>query len=244
MPSLQRLRPSNLVRSMSLLRPKGEVRGWARASLLLTGFLRSTNPDHIRAARMGMTVVLTFGLALVAGFAFVNAVSDSPLVPSFRSRANITTMLPEGWAFFTRNPREPQWLAFGRVEDRWMRLEQRHASAVNRFGFGRYAPLQMMELGALIRQSEDTDWVAFPADTDPLQIHAASVPVHNPAARPILCGDILVVEREPVPWAWSPQAASIRLGGRLLHMTVECKSRSRQVRGPRSEHASRTGVAP
>ena len=215
------------------------VSAWERARLRMKLVLGSRDPDAIRTARIRMTGLLIVGYGIVAAYAFVNAVEDSPLVPSFRSRANITTMLPEGWAFFTRNPREPQWFAYSLSAKGWARVEQRHASSVNYFGFARRAPLQMMELGALISQSADTSWMSFPADTDPLQVRAPALTVHNPSVRPILCGDVLVVEREPVPWAWSSTAASVRLGGRILRMSVDCNSTGPDQQVDSPEHARR-----
>jgi Sporulation delaying protein SdpA len=48
------------------------------------------------------------------------------------------------------------------------------------------------------------------------------VPVRNLARHPQLCGDVLVVERTPVPWAWAGSHRAVSMPLKYARLDVQC----------------------
>lgn len=197
-------------------------------------FIRRTDSQSVRVARLAVIAHVIVWTGAIGSLVLVNSVADSPLAPSARTRANVTTVLPEGWAFFTRNPREPQTVLYRRGADTWERVSQRHADRANYFGLARFARAKMIELASLLDQIPPIAWHALAAGRDPLSVAVTPVRVRNPALRPLLCGDLLIVEREPIPWAWSTARQPVRMAGRVVVVSAACGHIPQQERTPSS----------
>lgn len=191
--------------------------------------LRRTDKQSVVRARWLVSIVVALGWGITAALAFVNSVTDSPLKPRPRDRTNIMTVLPEGWGFFTRDPREAHTFLYRRSDAGWEHVSQRHADAANYFGFARLARVKMVETAALLDQVPSSRWSQFPAGAEPLALELQAVKVSNPAINPLLCGELLVVERPPVPWAWSTARVPVRMAGRAVGLSVACRAGAQRV---------------
>jgi antimicrobial peptide system SdpA family protein len=185
-------------------------------------WMARTDLPSIKAARLCGAIAVAAAWIFVGVLALLNAVADSPVKLSLRSHLNVSAITPEGWAFFTRDPREPQLALLALHEGRWVPVPQQHAARANAFGFARYVRVQMLETSGLLARVSDSEWTPFPAGTDPLALTLRPLWVRNAAPRPRLCGDLLLVEREPVPWAWSTAKPPVRMAGRALRLAVTC----------------------
>jgi len=204
----------------------------------VTQFFRRTDIGSVRIVRRAtITAVVAFTVG-AGSVVFVNSVADSALVPSARHRTNLMTVVPEGWAFFTRSPREMQTFLYRRGASGREAISQRHADPANYFGLARFARAKMVEVAALLEQVAPNEWSSFAAGIDPESLPTVPRAVTNPAPGPLLCGNVLLIEREPVPWAWSRASQPIRMPGRLVEMSVSCKAHdhpARAVPSPRRE---------
>lgn len=134
--------------------------------------------------------------------------------------------LPQGWSFFTRDPRSEDTLAFIRDPGgEWRRTPAGpHASPPNLLGFRRYTRAQGIEAGLLLTAVPREAWSEC-ADSvlACLDRPAASVPaLRNLSPRPSLCGDVALVLQKPLPWAWRASARKIDMPSRLARLRVEC----------------------
>ena len=191
--------------------------------------LRRMDQQGRLRARWVIGTVVACGWAIIAALAFVNSVADSPLKPRQRARTNIMTVLPEGWSFFTRDPREPRTLLYRHSGTGWEHVSQRHADRANYFGFARLARVKMVETAALLDQVSPGQWTQVAAGTDPLGMEVQVVKASNPAMSPLLCGELLVIERPPAPWAWSTSKAPVRMAGRAVRLSAACRPATPQV---------------
>lgn len=189
------------------------------------------SPDHrswserrvLTATRVAL-VLLWSGVIL---WVTVGSVPDSPLRLPLRVTQGMIAVSPQGWAFFTRNPREPVDRLYRLRSGTWERANYANTSPRNLFGVRRAARAVNVEMAALVAQAPDDAWRDCEA---PLEECLAAdgglppVPVTNPSALRTLCGPLVVERRPPVPWAWSGSGRDIHMPGRVLRIDVDCPS--------------------
>lgn len=136
--------------------------------------------------------------------------------PIFRS------VLPQGWGFFTRSPREAFPVAYrvgpsGQWEEAALGARSNYLG-----GFGRRSRVQNIEMGLLLNAS-GAEWQPCDGEVSAC-LHAigAMAIVANPSPSPILCGDIGFVMREPIPWAWYRSAETVQMPTKTLRLNVTC----------------------
>src|SRR6266849_1616457 len=104
-------------------------------------------------------LILAVGWASVIVFIAVSTIPDSPLSASLRHRVSVVAVMPEGWAFFTRNPREAFTQAYKRAADgTWERIGEPNFSKRHWFGLDRTGRLITNELGALLSGIASERW--------------------------------------------------------------------------------------
>lgn len=152
----------------------------------------------------------------------VNAL-DLPFESSIKP--NLQAVIPEGWGFFTRDPREARLLPYVRPAGAWQAAsEGPNGEAWNEFGFNRAARAQGVEMGLLEFAIPTDAWKdcteAIPSCLDK---SPASMQVSNPTPHPTLCGDVGLAHRDTLPWAW---AASVldetSMPSKVVRLTVKC----------------------
>ena len=152
----------------------------------------------------------------------VNAL-DLPFEGSIKP--NLQALIPEGWGFFTRDPREARLLPFVRGADGWRAAsEGPNGEAWNAFGFNRAARAQGVEMGLLEFTIPTDAWkdcneeIAICLDKLP-----ASMPLSNPTPRPTLCGEVGFAHRDTVPWAWAASTPDeTAMPSKVVRVNVKC----------------------
>ncbi|MEU8204047.1 SdpA family antimicrobial peptide system protein [Streptosporangium sp. NPDC049046] len=122
-------------------------------------------------------------------------------------RLTITTLTPQGWAFFTKSPREPQigvWQPANTGGWQDARLGP-HSEPRNVLGFNRRSRAQGLELGIMQTSVPADGWTACDGGdvASCLDRATSAVTISNIAPNPIHCGSVGLVQREPLPWAWA-----------------------------------------
>ncbi|MFI9628829.1 SdpA family antimicrobial peptide system protein [Streptomyces sp. NPDC052042] len=111
------------------------------------------------------------------------------------------TVVPQGWAFFTKSPRETDLDPYGLVDGTWQSLR---AGLHAEYGFNRESRAQGLEIGLLFQRAQDDRPFACKgrALTDCLDRASTVTHADNPTPSPTLCGRIALVNQRPVPYAW------------------------------------------
>ncbi|MCP9958274.1 MULTISPECIES: SdpA family antimicrobial peptide system protein [Streptomyces] len=179
----------------------------------------------VRRARTALVLasVAVLGLLQVAFSVVPETAAGSPTAaPVVRS------FLPEGWAFFTRSPREPRQSVWVEKEPgAWSEVERTGgASPSNLFGVSRALRARNVELGHLYQQAVDekATWVECEgrAPAACLAGTPVSARLRNHSPSPVLCGTLGISEREPLPWAWAKEYPPETMATRVLHLEVAC----------------------
>lgn len=159
-------------------------------------------------------------------FALVGSTPDNPHRFSERGRVNLIAVLPEGWAFFTRDPKEPDYYVYQRSGAELTPVGVTNADPSNLFGLVRNLGTHSIQLAMLLQRIPESAWhpcesapevcLNDPAITD--QVWSVS----NPFLHPTLCGPLLARKQAPVPWAWGASRETIIMPSELLALDVSC----------------------
>jgi antimicrobial peptide system SdpA family protein len=146
---------------------------------------------------------------------------DSPLRPSVAGRTQMLAIAPQFWSYFAA-PRDKSLEVFRWRNQRWERADAPLAAMVNVFGLRRTTMNHGAEFRRLVEQVGD-GWtsanLAVAQFPDPGEERVA---VRNLARRPQLCGDVLIVERQAVPWAWARSSTRVELPTRFARLDIQC----------------------
>jgi len=141
------------------------------------------------------------------------------------SHVNVSVWAPEGWRFFTRNPREDQTVLYRREGNgAWASASLGpNMRASNFFGFGRRARAQGIELGLLIYSQPKTIWASCEEEPDRcLERTTDAVAVRNRSPAPTLCGSVGVVMQNVVPWGWAISGEKFTMPSKVARFDVQC----------------------
>lgn len=158
---------------------------------------------------------------------------DNVLSLPFEKQVTSVRVMPQGWHFFTRDPREDRAVVY---EERDLRRGQErtllrpNVAAEHLFGLTRGGRASLLEVGwiqaqlASHEEFDEDDWHecddGAPACVDELPSGPA---LESPFANPVLCGDLVVGERGMRPWAWHQRGLTdAPLPQRLTKVTVAC----------------------
>jgi len=143
-------------------------------------------------------------------------------------RGPIRAGATQGWAFFTKSPREAALTAFSHNGGTsWASaMLGPHSEPRNAFGLGRASRAQGVEMGLLAGALHQENWVdCQDAPLDPClqQIPPNAVArVDNPMPAPTLCGQIALKRQEPTPWAWATSEAEA-MPVAVARLEVSCR---------------------
>lgn len=173
--------------------------------------------------------VFSLLLAAVWGILFVYVALPSlpynPIRPPRADLVKLHSIVPQGWAFFTRDPREARNLAFRRAGEGWVSaLWAPHARPANAFGLNRASRAQGVELGLLLSEvSSPGLWVGCEAQPqDCLERAQIAARVRNISPKPTLCGTIGLARQPPIPWAWLSARERIVMPSQVVKLEVAC----------------------
>ena len=146
---------------------------------------------------------------------------ESPLRAPAGRRLQMLAVAPQFWGYFAA-PLQDRMELFRLRGGAWVRADAPLASPRNLFGLRRGPVLHSSELRALLRDAP-LEWTeATVRDGEVPEAVSAGVPVRNLARQPQLCGDVLVVERTPVPWAWASSRRAVSMPMKYARLDIQC----------------------
>jgi antimicrobial peptide system SdpA family protein len=170
----------------------------------------------------------SFCLFFVSGL-FFYTMPDNPVKLNVNLDNNLFTFVPQGWAFFTRNPREAQIVIYKRNNmNQFEEINQRHSSFHNFFGLNRRASKIFSELQFIKSKINDTLYENSQWNYQEnlrSKIPNRVINVRNQMINPILCGEYIVVYQKFVPWAWTKSLNKIQMPAKIIRLNIECDDR-------------------
>ncbi len=183
--------------------------------------MRKTSSTSLGAA----AIALTAGWVVAAPYTFDGSRAENALDLPGSDALAIRQLAPQGWAFFTRSPRERDFdvLRYDPEHGSQTLLRYPNFSAPLFLGWRRANRAQGLEFGLMTNELEARELSSCKGPVeDCAETLAAQPPIANTAPNPTLCGDVLVVYREPVPWAWAKSADDIEMPSEIMKVRLEC----------------------
>jgi antimicrobial peptide system SdpA family protein len=173
----------------------------------------------LAATRVASTAVWS----VLALFVLSGSVEDSPLRASARTRLNLLALCPQGWSFFTRDPREPVDRVYRRQGTALAYSSVANGSLANLLGLRRAARAINVELAGLLAGVPEGRWRDCRQAVEKcVEPGADAIVVENRALVRSLCGELVIERRPPVPWAWSGSPRPVDMPARILLLRAEC----------------------
>ena len=177
---------------------------------------------RLRAVRLCVWAVWSILLVCI----FLSSVGDSPLRLPPKFRVLQLSLAPEGWAFFTRSPREPSTLVYRVVDGRLERLTFGNTSRRNLFGVSRSARAFDAEVGLLLTPVLSKTWQKCSGDPTRDECWRQKRPLKliNWSSTRYIDGEVVLISQAPVPWAWSSSQRPVYMPSKVLHLLVAMPS--------------------
>ena len=185
----------------------------------------TTSARANRAARIVDCCAFVFWAALV-GVAMLGALPEDAFGSSTYSREIVRTLLPEGWAFFTRNPRESTYHLYEETPGGQLTsADSADARAKGLWGLERKSRLRSIAVAQLASRVPKEAWKECRStlrqcrqeqDVEPEIALKMNVPT--------ICGHVVLEEREPVPWAWRRSFFRVHMPSRTARAHIPCES--------------------
>jgi antimicrobial peptide system SdpA family protein len=162
--------------------------------------------QQIKSIVFGGSIVL---IMLLIVFLLAASVPESTIKVTKASRMQLTRIVPEGWAFFTRDPKGPEFILFEKGADKKLhRFVNRPATLRYLFGINRTARVISQEFGRLLEYLPVSDslWRDIEGPIDNFASLADSLPITkipNQSLVPYIKDTFIVQKIEPIPWAWA-----------------------------------------
>lgn len=148
-----------------------------------------------------------------------NPIKDLP----FSKKVNIITWFPQGWGFYSKSPRD-SYFSLVDVKSGELAATWPNNLPENYFGLKRYGRSQGIESGMISAQVPETSMEECNEDpTKCLKKSKVKIDVKNESPNPTICGDIGIVNQQPVPWAWSKR--KIDMPSKIARVNVTCSKK-------------------
>ncbi|MFJ2816165.1 SdpA family antimicrobial peptide system protein [Streptomyces sp. NPDC087294] len=198
--------------------------------------MRLTDRLQLRTHRTGHSVAVpcTWVTTIAVAWAIVCLYVAQSFLPhnviSLPGQGNTkkvaTVVAPQGWAFFTKSAKDPQYAPYRMADGAWRSAALTpHSRPSNVFGFDRAPRSQGIEVALLLHQ-KNVRWTSCQEVTSVTACleHAASrvTTTTNPSPAPTLCGRAAVAEMQPVPWAWRQFSPERHTPERVAVWDVKC----------------------
>lgn len=144
---------------------------------------------------------------LVVYTIFLAAVPETAVEINAIQRVRLIDIAPEGWAFFTRNPKEESTTIYRWDSTKKLTKVSNIAGAFkNCMGLNRYDRLLIKEFSALYRYVKKENFVKIKgsiANNISVIDTMVSCKLPNDAKYPLLSGVYVIRQAMPIPWAWA-----------------------------------------
>lgn len=187
--------------------------------------------NSIKEHKYTLATLFSAGLLfLVSLNLFFYTIESNPVLYHGHVNQRIFSFVPQGWAFFTRNPREPQDLIYRKDKTGSYRLIAQHLHHYkNLFGLVRRPSKILTELQAIKAKIPDANYSKqqcnFQKNTllsidEELSLHAYK----NIFESPNICGEYIFAFQKIVPWAWASNLEKIQMPCKMIHVEVSCNA--------------------
>lgn len=166
-----------------------------------------------------------YPLLLVLFWFFVlgNVFSSTIPIPNdktFENKTTIFSFIPQGWGFFTRDPRENIINVYKRKDGKLFKVTKTNSSSESYFGISRENRLKNIELGIITSKFKDVQWSEGAKNNFVLENIKTDTITHNFKPQHFF-GEYYIVEQERIPWAWAKNYRNLVMPYKYIKIYVK-----------------------
>lgn len=184
----------------------------------------SINAIDKRSLSFTFLITTLFSIMLFS-YAIHAVLPANPVKLPYESKVSMIKWFPQGWGFFSKNPREDQFFAYNlKSGDSVFTFPNNRAE--NLFGLRRYGRTQGIEYGRIYAKLPVTAWEKCEENSKYcINSLKSSITVENDIPRPTLCGKVGIVNKGIVPWAWSKNSRRIEMPSKVMKVNIICSKK-------------------
>lgn len=180
---------------------------------------------HGSAVR-GLVALVPLVAAITAVVVLLSVyVQQSVVRPPFSNAAKqtITSLVPQGWAFFTKSPRQAYATPYLAAAGDYQQVEPRSGVLADTRRLDRNFVIELEMLDRALAEAE-----LIPCESgDPQQCFeelplTPTATIASPLVDPIACGDVYVAMNKVAPWAWRSLADQTLRTEHVALVSVSC----------------------
>lgn len=162
-------------------------------------------------------------VVVVAAYSVHASLPTNALTLPFNRSVDVRSVLPQGWGYFSGDARQPLSTAYVRDGDGWQQVGGGHQGSVgDLFGLDRSGRLAEQEIGFAEAGATGEPRQCRLSDEDCLKGLEVAGSGENPIANPTLCGDVAIVRRDALPWAWSSSSSRQAMSATAIRVELSC----------------------
>ena len=163
-------------------------------------------------------------VVLVSFFVYIYSTRENPILLYNNFNNDVFDVVPQGWAFFTRDPREPQVIIYEIKNNKIINMEHRHSSYKRIFGLERDYGKLISELQVILSNVKKAEFENYHWNYQseinntyiPKKIHYCKNKYNNP----LLTKEYLVVFQKAIPWAWLNSIDKIKMEAKIIRIKI------------------------
>ncbi len=167
----------------------------------------SLQARHRSPSRLARVYYIAAKVAVLSFVGFMLSISlpFNPISEHLRGESVVKSFVPEGWAFFTRDPREERLEIVYRVRGRWIPNPLAPMGKLsNELGLWRKVRAQSVEIAMLLPQVGKDQWIEQQKGFWTSVVMSTKVhEVVDTSPYPVLPDTIAIVKHEPIPWSYA-----------------------------------------
>lgn len=140
-------------------------------------------------------------------YSIITALGTTPISLNKNAQTIIASALPQGWGFFSKNPRDTQFMVYANTLDDKQTKEilWPNMKVENVFGISREGRSQGVEFGSLTSNLEEKDWNdCVKGDLKSCtQSDLKEKKIKNNTPTPLICGKYYITQETAIPWNYA-----------------------------------------
>lgn len=170
-----------------------------------------------------MVILLVFWVTVTA-YTVHPVLPANPIQLPAEEKSPFLHLLPQGWAFFTRDPRLADISPFVKTSDGlWHPARSTSRLWPHPPNFSRRWKLPGVEVGIILGDLIDPPWHACQGPPNSCLENAPSGgTADNSFSHATLCGDVGLVRQALIPWAWREAAQETVMPSDVLRLQISC----------------------
>ncbi|MEH7109305.1 SdpA family antimicrobial peptide system protein [Bacillus sp. JJ1764] len=174
--------------------------------------------------KKAISVFIVF--STIWGFIFSSSVVASlgttPIPLSKDSKIVFASMLPQGWGFFSKSPRD-MLLGIHTANEKSLKVLFPTMRFENLLGLYRKGRSQGVEMGALSVKISKEDWVKCDGnDLKSCEKSAKKINIENKTPSPLLCGEYYFTHEEIIPWSYYKYSLAGTEVKQIVKADIQC----------------------